>query len=279
MATTEQPTRRATARRAPPDDRGAHRRRPCRPQGRPAQLAPRLGARRESPRPRRDARGAGRDARPRAGAGPLRPDARLAVHLLPRCRIPDGGRPRPDPAHRARRAALRRRAPLQLRRLRGAGPAARVQHQRLRRDPSGTVRLGREAACRELRRGGPRPRLQRRPARRDQPRGGAVLPRGDARVRRHAHARHLVRAARRRRDLRPLPRGCEPQGAHALRGQPRQDAQQGQRQGDGQAHRDDRRTACGSSAIRPLITPIEDLAGARRQASWRARSCATTAAP
>ena len=48
------------------------------------------------------------------------------------------------------RATLRRRAPLQLRHLRGAGSEARLQHQRLRRDASGAVRVGPEAARREL---------------------------------------------------------------------------------------------------------------------------------
>ena len=60
---------------------------------------------------------------------------------------------RPD---RAARAALRRRAPLELRHLRGAGAQARLRHQRLRRDAARPVRVGREAARGELR--GRRPR-------------------------------------------------------------------------------------------------------------------------
>ena len=74
------------------------------------------------------------------------------------------------PQDRSPDAALRRRASLQLRRLRGARPAARVQHQRLRRDASRPVRVGREATRRELRRRGSRPRLRRQAARGDQPR-------------------------------------------------------------------------------------------------------------
>ena len=50
------------------------------------------------------------------------------------------------------RPALRGCAPVQLRRVRLARPAAGVQHQRLRRDAAGPVRVGREAAGRELRR-------------------------------------------------------------------------------------------------------------------------------
>ena len=59
----------------------------------------------------------------------------LAVHLLPRRRRGDGGRPRRARPHSGlQRAALRRRPPLELRRLRGARPAARLRPQRLRRD-------------------------------------------------------------------------------------------------------------------------------------------------
>ncbi len=60
------------------------------------------------------------------------------------------------------RAAVRRRAPVQLRRVRRARSAARVQRQRLRRDAAGPVRVGREAAGGQLRRGRPRSRLRRR---------------------------------------------------------------------------------------------------------------------
>ena len=73
-------------------------------------------------RPRRPGRGA-RGARPpiagpRARADPLRAHARLAVHLLPRRRGDHGRRPRGDAGLGAPGAGLRRRPPLQLRRLR-----------------------------------------------------------------------------------------------------------------------------------------------------------------
>jgi len=70
----------------------------------------RLGAAAAPARPGRPARGAGPDARARPRADPLRPDARLGVHVLPRRRLPDGLRSRGDAAHRAAHAALRRRA-------------------------------------------------------------------------------------------------------------------------------------------------------------------------
>ena len=142
--------------------------------------------------------GAGDDPRPGARSDPPRPHARLAVHLLPRRRLPDGVRPRRRPPHGPAHAALRRRPPVQLRRLRGAGPADGVQPQRLRRDPAGTVRMGREAARRELRGRGPRSRLRREGAGRDQPRGRARLPGGREELRRDAEPRHLVHAPRRR---------------------------------------------------------------------------------
>ena len=96
---------------------------------------------------------------------PLRADARLAVHVLPRRRLPHGRRPRGGPADEPRGPALRRRAPVELRRVRRARPPPGLQHQRLRRDAAGAVRVGREAARGELRGRGPRPRLRRPPAR------------------------------------------------------------------------------------------------------------------
>ena len=163
---------------SPASPRAVHRFTPsraCRPrQGRARRAAPlgtrRLGAGPDASRPGRSPRGAGANAAAGARADPVRADARVAVHLLPRRRRSDGGRPRGWAADGAARAALRRRAPLQLRHLRRARPEARLQHQRLRRDASRPVRMGREAARRELRGGGARSRLQR---------GGAPLGRVD----------------------------------------------------------------------------------------------------
>ena len=78
--------------------------------------------------------GPGRVAGGRAGADPARPDAGLPVHLLPRRRAADGGRPGAHPRLGAAGPAVRRRPPGQLRRVRLAGAAAGVRHQRLRRD-------------------------------------------------------------------------------------------------------------------------------------------------
>ena len=121
----------------------------------------RLGAGASAPRPGRSARGAGADASAGARPDPVRAHARVAVHLLPRRRVPDGGRSRGRAADGIARSTVRRRAPLQLRHFRGAGSEARLQHQRLRRDAAGAIRVGREAACCKLRGRGPRARLER----------------------------------------------------------------------------------------------------------------------
>ncbi len=131
-----------------------------------------------SSRPGRASRGAGADACARARPDSLRPDARVAVHVLPRCRLPDGLRSRQRAANGPAHPALRRRAPVELRRLRGTRPADGVQHQRLRRDAPGPVRVGRQAARRQLRRRRPRSRLRPEAAGGDQPRGGPGVPRG-----------------------------------------------------------------------------------------------------
>ena len=66
-------------------------------------------------------------------------------------------------------AALRRRAPVELRWLRRSRPEARLQPQRLRRDASRPLRMGRQAPRRELRGRGPGSRLRRQAACRSQP--------------------------------------------------------------------------------------------------------------
>ena len=96
----------------------------------------------------------------RAGPDPLRADARLAVRVLPRRGVDHGGRPGRRLPVRGQRPALRRRAPVELRRVRLARAAADVRHQRLRRNAPRPVGVGREAARGELRGPRPRPRLR-----------------------------------------------------------------------------------------------------------------------
>ena len=108
----------------------------------------------------------------------------------------------PGPLHHTRLgpagAVLRRRPPVQLRRLRLPRAAAGVRHQRLRRDAPGPLGVGRQAT-----RGEPHDRLpgQRLLARRRRPGGARMrspVPPGDADLRGNGQPRRLVRTARRR---------------------------------------------------------------------------------
>ena len=160
----------------------------------------------EPARPGRAAGGAGREPGPRARPDPLRPDAGLAVHVLPGRRADHGGRPGRHPAVRHHRAALRRRAPVELRRVRVARAPAAVRHQRLRRDASRPVGVGRQAAGGELRGRGPRARVLAPPiGARSSWRGVVEYRRAMRLAARDADARRLVRPHRRRPDPRA---GC-----------------------------------------------------------------------
>ncbi len=142
----------------------------------------------------------------RAGGDPSRPDAGLAVLVLPRRGGRDGVGPRAAADHGHPRAGLRRCAPVELRHVRLARPSPRVRRQRLRRDLAGLVRMGRQAARGERRGRGARSRIQRRGGSR---RGACVhveLSHPHGAIRGHAVHRHLVLADRRGRRERALRR-------------------------------------------------------------------------
>ena len=118
-------------------------------------------------------------ARARAGAGadPVRPDAGVAVHVLPRA--PRRSWPPTSPTTPRSGllvAVLRRRAPVELRRVRLARAAAGVRHQRLRRDAARPVGVGRQAAGGEPADRGARQRVRRQGAARGRARRGRGLP-------------------------------------------------------------------------------------------------------
>ena len=185
--------------------------------GRAAALgARRLGAGAEAQRPGRSPRGTGADASSGARPDPVRAHAGVPVRLLPRRRVSHGGRPRGRAPDGIARPALRRRAPLELRHLRGAGPEARLQPQRLRRDAAGAVRVGRQAARREPRGRRPGARLRRCEPALGRDGGGARVPRGDGALRGDAEHRRLVRAPRRRGDPRSARRRAVRQADEAL---------------------------------------------------------------
>ena len=125
---------------------------PCQGQG-GARTGAALGTRRVAA-----AGGAARSGGDAGAAGGVGP------RLLPRRRLRDGRRPGRQPAHQPLDAALRRRSPRQLRRVRRARPAAGVRPRGLRRDAAGPVRVGPEAPGGEPGGCRPRPRLPRLPA-------------------------------------------------------------------------------------------------------------------
>ena len=139
--------------------------------------------------------------------------------------------------HRAPGAGVRRRPPLELRRLRGTGPSHHVRHQRLRRDQPRTVRVGRQASGAELRDRGPLPILLDEGGPWSRRSGCEVLPRGDDRLRQDDEPRRLVRTPRRREGLQRVPIQSHSVGDQAVRAQPGQGTGEGQHEGVRQALR------------------------------------------
>ena len=160
----------------------------------------------ERSRPGRNSRCRYPRACSRARAHSLRPNAGIAVHVLPRCSEPHGARPCGNAANRPQGTALRRRPPLQFRGLCVTVPGSRLRSQRFRRDASRTVRVGRQAVGRKLRdcRQGSRLRRPRTAIRRFDRR--PCISRGDARVRGDEQPRRLV-----------LEAGCDRHGGESSR--------------------------------------------------------------
>ena len=141
-----------------------------------------------------------------ARADPLRADAGLAVHVLSRRGVPDGRGPRRRAANGPSRAAVRRRAPVELRRLRRPRPAAgrstSTTSTRRCRDRSSGTSSGWSRASRSPAATCGFDAKQRRGV------NLAVTRAYREAMREFAddeHARSLVRAHRRRRDPRAVP--------------------------------------------------------------------------
>ena len=126
------------------------------------------------------------------------------------------------------RAAVRGRAPVELRGVRLAGAEPRLRHQRLRRDGAGPVGVGREAAGGELRDRRTRERLLREGAARGCARHRPLLPGGDDRLRADAQPRPLVLAPVGRAGVRGVQRRRRPEAAEEGGSQHREVAHQGQ---------------------------------------------------
>ena len=136
-----------------------------------------------------------------SGSGSLRADARVAVHVLSWCGVPDGGR-----SGRIARTGLQ----VQL-----CGDAhlsnfgvyaapdrtAGLQRQRLRRDLARPVRVGPQASRGQLRGRRPGSGLRRKATAGDQCRRGPLVPEAMEELRRDGQPRALVFAHPRRRVL------------------------------------------------------------------------------
>ena len=221
-----------------------------------------------SPPPAGTTRSRSSSARPSPGPGagpdPLRADGGLAVHLLPRRRRGDGRRPRRHPDLRPAGAGLRRRPPLQLRRLRGARPPPRLRPQRLRRDAARALGVGRQAARRQLRDRRPRERLQAQAAR----------------------TRCWRRSARQYREaMRELRRRCaiSRSGTRASTSRTRFASSSETRAEEARPRKPRRapprpapRTACGRWASSPSRSTASCGSSAARRWSCRSRSCCPT---
>ncbi len=158
------------------------------PAGRPRRLeGPARPPRRGRPGPPvREGTGA------RPAASPPRADGEVGLHVLPGRGPHHGLRPRRDAGLGRSRPGLRRRPPLQLRRVRHAGAEDHLLHQRPRRDPPGPVGVGRQAPRPELRRGLPGQRSGRGRGEGSRPDLREHVPRVDGGVQRAEDAGALV---------------------------------------------------------------------------------------
>ena len=181
--------------------------------------------------PGQTARTPGKDARARARPDPLRAHARLAVYVLSGSRPDHGQRPGDDATLRAYGAVLRRRTPVQLRRVRLARADAGVRRQRLRRDPPRALGVGCQAPGREHADRGPLQRFLRQGPGQDRAGHRRRLPHSDGGLRRDEGPRRLVRPPRYRKRAAGIRSAVQAQAGQAHREDPRQGAHEGQHDG------------------------------------------------
>ena len=149
------------------------------------------------------------------------------LHLLSRRRRDHGGRPRRDGGFGAPGAGVRRRAPVELRRLRLTQPRPGRRRKRLRRDRSRSLGVGSKAPRGELRDRRPRPWLRRRRAPQGGPGRCPRLPRAHSALADLSNLEVWYRQV----DVVADPRGVCPLGRQDAAKELRSDGGQGPRQG------------------------------------------------
>ena len=166
------------------------------------------------------------------------------------------------------RPALRRRAPLELRDLRGARPAPRLQHQRLRRDAPGPFEwdvkrlaasiavAGRDLGFDESTRHAARHRVR------------APVPRGDGELRADAQPRGLVHAPRRRAHRGATERERLPEAPEA--------APEGNREGADEGQHARARRSCAAPSTASFESSVARRSSRRSRTCCRAPSSSTS---
>ena len=144
------------------------------------------------------------------------------------CGADHGRRPRPNARLGDPRTALRRRPPVELRRLRLGRAQPGLRPERLRRDAARPLGVGCQAAGRQPGGRRPRERLHAQGAKGDRARDDGRLPDRDAAVRGDAQPGGLVRPPGHRAAARCAPRSVPAEVRQADGANPGQGAHQGQ---------------------------------------------------
>ena len=186
-----------------------------------------------------DPAGPGREPAAGSGADPLRAHVGHAVHVPAWVGGRDGHRPGGGPADRPHRAIVRRCPPVELRDVLVARTPSRVRHQRLRRDASGSLRMGRQATRGQRRGRGQEQRVRQEDQPKDRESDNGCLSPGDRDRGGDEPPRSLLLPAGLRRSGQDARHGEE---RSAPRGEDTQEVrQEEQPRGARQAHRRGRR--------------------------------------
>ena len=170
----------------------------------------------------------------------------------------DGPRHREERPHRTARAGHRRRAHLQLRRLRDAGAPPRLRRQRLRRDAAGAVGVGRQAARRQRR------RRRRGERRRAQGRGRGGRARAPPPIARPCATSPASPRSRRGTRTSTWPTSCSSEASRKRRGRDEKALDKIRRRTSAQVAGKLTERVDGElrfKSLPPLVSPLRDLVG------------------